>query len=159
MNPGARNVDMKKFIATLLLLTFAFGLHAADTGEWLTDFTAAKKKAKDENKPILALFTGSDWCPWCIKWEKEAFSKPEFKNYAKTNLVLLFVDFPDKKPLPKAQAKANDALQQKYKIDGYPTAVMLNADGKKLSSFGYEEGGVKSLLARIESARAGKVAK
>src|ERR1051326_1621983 len=106
---------MRKIVATILLLAFTLGLRA-ETGEWLTDYSAAKKRAKDENKPILMLFTGSDWCPWGIKWEKEAFSKPEFQNYAKTNLVLLLVDFPDKKPLPKAQARANEVLQEKYKI-------------------------------------------
>src|ERR1043165_6243714 len=149
---------MKKLIATFLLLTLTLGLRA-ETGEWLTDFSAAKKKAKEENKPMLMLFTGSDWCPWCIKGEKEAFSKAEFKDYAKKNLVLLFVDFPDKKPLPKAQQRANDALQQKYKIEGYPTVVMLDSEGKKLGSFGYEEGGAKTLLGQIASTRDAKVAK
>src|SRR5690349_19143489 len=104
---------MKRLIATLLLLAFTVGLRA-ETGEWLTDFSVAKKKAREENKPVLILFTGSDWCPYCMKWEKEVFSQPEFKEYAQKNLVLLLVDFPDKKPLPKAQARANDALQQKY---------------------------------------------
>jgi thioredoxin-related protein len=158
MNRAAPNVNMKKVFATLLLLAFTLGMRA-ETGDWLTDFSAAKKKAKEENKPVLMLFTGSDWCPWCIKWEKEAFSTPEFKEYAKKNLVLLLVDFPDKKPLPKAQQRANDALQQKYKIDGYPTVVMVDSAGKKLSSFGYEEGGPKVLLGRIDSTREGKVAK
>jgi thioredoxin-related protein len=158
MNRAVRNVDMKKLIATLLLVTFVVGLHA-ESGEWLTDFSVAKKKAKEENKPILALFTGSDWCPWCIKWEKEAFSQPEFKNYARTNLVLLFVDFPDKKPLPKAQARANEVLQQKFKIEEYPTVVMLDSNGKKLGSFNYLEGGPKVLFAKIESTGQTKAAK
>jgi thioredoxin-related protein len=149
---------MKKFIATLLLLTLTLGLRA-ESGEWLTDFSAAKKKAKDENKPILMLFTGSDWCPWCIKWEKESFSQTEFKEYAQKNLVLLMVDFPNKKPLPKAQQRANDALQDKFKIEEYPTVVMLDSNAKKLGKFNYTEGGPKALLGKIESTRDGKVAK
>ena len=149
---------MKKFIATFLLLAFTVGLHA-ESGEWLTDFSAAKKKAKEENKPLLMLFTGSDWCSWCIKWEKEAFSKPEFKEYAQKNLVLLMVDFPDKKPLPKAQLRANEALQDKFKIEGYPTVVMLDSNAKKLGEFNYTEGGPKALLGKIEATRDGKVAK
>jgi protein disulfide-isomerase len=149
---------MKRLIATLLLLAFTVGLRA-ETGEWLTDFSVAKKKAKEENKPVLILFTGSDWCPYCMKWEKEVFSQPEFKEYAQKNLVLLLVDFPDKKPLPKAQARANDALQQKYKADEYPTVVLLDSNAKKLGKFPYMEGGPKVLLGKIESAREGKVAK
>lgn len=157
MSRGALNADMKKFFATLLI--FAMTLAVRADAQWLTDFSAAKKKAKDENKPILMLFTGSDWCPYCIKWEKEAFSKPEFQDYAKTNLVLLFVDFPDKKPLPKAQARANDALQTRFKIEEYPTVVMLDSNGKKLGSFNYEEGGPKVLLGKIQATRDGKVSK
>jgi len=147
---------MKKFIAVFLLLVFVVGVRA-ESSDWLTDYSAAAKKARDEKKPILMLFTGSDWCPWCIKWEKEAFSTQEFKDYAKKNLVLLFVDFPDKKPLPKAQQRANDALQEKFKIEEYPTAVMLDSNGKKLGAFNYLEGGPKVLLGKIESTRDGKV--
>ena len=105
------------------------------------------------------LFTGSDWCPYCIQWEKEAFSQPEFKEYAKKNLVLLMVDFPEKKKLPKAQQKANDALLDKFKVEEYPTVIMLDSQSKKLGKINYQEGGPKVLLGRIESTRDGKVAK
>jgi thioredoxin-related protein len=149
---------MKKFLATVLLIALMVGARA-DSLNWVTDFSAAKKKAKEENKPILALFTGSDWCPYCIKWEKEVFSKPEFQDYAKSNLVLLVVDFPEKKPLPKIQQKANDALQQKFKIEEYPTVVMLDSKGKQTGSFTYTEGGPKVVLDKIESARGSSVAK
>jgi thioredoxin-related protein len=74
MNHAARNVRYEKTDRHTFACHFHVGLRA-ETGEWLTDFSAAKKKAKEENKPILMLFTGSDWCPWCIKWEKEAFSQ------------------------------------------------------------------------------------
>src|ERR1051325_3998342 len=149
---------MKKFFITLLLLALTLGLRA-ETSDWLTDFSAAKKKAKEENKPILMLFTGSDWCPYCIKWEKEAFSQTEFTEYAQKNLVLLLVDFPNKKPLPKAQQKANDALLDKFKVEEYPTVVMLDSKAKKIGSFNYVEGGPKVLLGKIDSTREGKVAK
>jgi thioredoxin-related protein len=149
---------MKKLIAALLVFTFTIGLHA-NTSDWLTDFSAAKKKAKEENKPILMLFTGSDWCPICVKWEKEAFTQVEFENYAKTNLVLVLVDFPEKKKLPKAQAKANDALLDKYKVEEYPTAVLVNAKGKKLAAYTYIEGGPNVLLGKIGSTLEGNVAK
>jgi protein disulfide-isomerase len=149
---------MKKILATILLLAFTLGLRA-ETGEWLTDFSAAKKKAKAENKPLLLLFTGSDWCPYCIQWEKEAFSKPEFQEYAKKNLVLVLVDFPEKKKLPKSQLRANEALQEKFKIEEYPTVVMLDSNAKKLGAINYTEGGPKALLGKIDATLDGKVAK
>src|SRR5688500_16562320 len=124
---------MKKLLSAFFVFALALTLRA-HSGDWLTDIEAAKKKAAAENKPILALVTGSDWCPACIKWEKEVFSTADFQNYAKTNLVLLLVDFPDKKPLPKAQQKHNDALLKKYDIEEYPTVVMLNGEGQKIKA-------------------------
>src|SRR5262245_28543716 len=150
---------MKKLIATLLLLSLVVSLRA-HSGDWLTDFEAAKKKAAAENKPILALFTGSDWCPACIKWEKDTFSKPEFQDFAKEKVVLLLVDFPEKKPLPKDQKKANEALMRKYNIEEYPTVLMLDSKGKKIGKrITYTEGGPNVLLGKIGSTLEGKVDK
>ena len=53
-------------------------LIAENSANWLTDFSEAKAKAKEEGKPILIDFTGSNWCGWCIKLKKEVFSKPAF---------------------------------------------------------------------------------
>jgi len=98
-------------------------------------------------------FTGSDWCPWCIKLTKEVFSQPEFADYAKKNLVLVEVDFPRKKKLSAEQKKANDALQQKYRIDGYPTIIVLNGEGKKIGELSYMPGGPKAFLAELEKVK------
>ena len=89
-------------------------------------------------------FTGSDWCGWCIKLNKEVFSKEEFADYAKKNLVLVEVDFPRRKKLSEEQKKANEALQEKYKIEGYPTLVVLNGDGKQVGKLGYSDAVVEN---------------
>jgi protein disulfide-isomerase len=83
-------------------------------------------------------FTGSDWCGWCIKLNKDVFSKPEFAKYAKENLVLVEVDFPREKEQSAELKKANQALQKQYQIKGYPTIIVLNGDGKTLGQLGYE---------------------
>ena len=109
---------------------------------WHHDYEAAKKLAKAEGKPIFINFTGSDWCGWCIRLEKEVFSKEEFQDYAKDNLVLVEIDFPEKKKQTDAVKAQNKALDKKFEIEGYPTLFLLDADGKKLSEdVGYREGG------------------
>ena len=118
--------------------------------EWLTDAAAAQAKAKAENKLVLLDFTGSDWCGWCIKLHNEVFSKPEFAEYAKKNLILVEVDFPRKKKLSAEQTKANGALQQKYKIEGYPTIIVLDGEGKQVDRLGYMPGGPKAFIAGLE---------
>jgi thioredoxin-related protein len=141
---------MKKLMLSLLMLAAVLPLSAAEKAEWLTDFPKAQAQAKAENKLLLMDFTGSDWCGWCIKLNKEVFSTPEFADYAKKNLVLVEVDFPNKKPQSAELKKANEALQEKYKIEGYPTVIVLNSEGKKVGELGYQDGGPKPFIAKLE---------
>jgi thioredoxin-related protein len=141
-----------KRIAIGLIAVWAWMQAGAAELEWMTDLPKAQAKAKVENKLVMLDFTGSDWCGWCIKLNKEVFSKPEFAEYAAKNLVLVEVDFPTKKQLPAELKKANEALQAKYKIEGYPTLVVLNGDGKKIGELGYVAGGPKAWIAEFEKA-------
>ncbi len=140
---------------SLVACGIALQLNAADSGkkgdlDWLTDVPKALAKAKQENKAVLLDFTGSDWCGWCIKLNKEVFSKPEFAEYAKKNLVLVEVDFPRHKKLSSSQTSANEALSQKYNIEGFPTIVLLSAEGKLAGKTGYVPGGPKPFIAELE---------
>jgi thioredoxin-related protein len=129
--------------------------------EWLTDYKKAQEEAKASNKPILVDFTGSDWCPPCILLQKELFSKPEFKDYASKNLVLLEVDFPDPggsraKAQPADLQKQNKDLAQQYQVEGFPTIILLNGDGQKLwQYFGYFADGPAAFIAQLEKLRKG----
>ncbi len=143
---------MKKFAMGLLAVLALLGVNAA-ASEWLTDLPKAQSKAKEEKRMVLLDFTGSDWCGWCIKLHNEVFSKPEFAEYARKNLVLVEVDFPRKKKLSAEQKKANDALQRKYEIDGYPTIIVLNGEGKKIGELGYMPGGPKAFIAELEKVK------
>jgi thioredoxin-related protein len=140
---------MKK-LAIALIACCALLRVSAEELQWMTDLPKAQAQAKKENKLVLMDFTGSDWCGWCIKLNKEVFSKPEFAEYAKKNLVLVEVDFPRKKELSGELKKANQALQEKYKIQGYPTIVVLNGEGKKIGELGYMPGGPKAFTAELD---------
>ncbi len=118
--------------------------------QWVTDLPKAQAKAKTENRLVLMDFTGSDWCGWCIKLNKEVFSKPEFVEYAEKNLVPVEIDFPRKKTQSAELKKANQQLQAKYKIEGYPTIIVLNGQGKKVGELGYQPGGPKAFIASLE---------
>lgn len=99
-------------------------------------------------------FTGSDWCPPCKALHKNVLTKPEFEAYARTNLVLVEVDFPNQKPQSEALKKANEALQAKFKVDGYPTVILLDAEGKELyRKSGYSGTTVKDFIAMLEKAK------
>ena len=127
----------------------------AAEAKWLTDLPTAQVQAKKENKQVLLDFTGSDWCGWCIKFNKEVLSTPEFAEYAAKNLVLVEVDFPRKKEQSAELKKTNSALGSKYKADGYPTFVVLNKHGKEIGrQEGYSAGGPKAFIAKLEGFKA-----
>jgi len=131
---------MKKLVAVGLVTGLTLLQAGAEELKWLTDLPKAQAQAKAEKKLVMLDFTGSDWCGWCIKLNKEVFSQPEFVDYAKKNLVLVEVDFPRKKEQSAEQKKANQDLQKKYQIEGYPTIIVLDGEGKKLGVLGYEPG-------------------
>src|SRR3989339_576822 len=100
----------------------------ADNLPWKENLDEALKTAQLENKTVLVNFTGSDWCIWCKRLNEEVFSKPEFAEYAEKNLVLVRIDFPRDKEQTQATKYYNQQLAAQFKIEGYPTIVLLRKD-------------------------------
>ena len=123
---------------------------------WLNDYKKAQEEAKANNKLLLLNFTGSDWCGWCIKFDKEVWSQPQFKDYARDNLVLVELDFPRRKDQPAEVKKQNLQLAQQYEVLGFPTIVVLKSNGEKLWQFdGYFPGGPEAFVAQLQKLRHG----
>jgi thioredoxin-related protein len=143
---------MKKIIIALLACCAIAQVRAAELN-WLTDLPKAEAQAKSENKLVIMDFTGSDWCPWCIKLDKDTLTQPEFVDYANKNLVPVLVDFPNQKPQSDDLKAANAALAKKYDVDGYPTLVVVKPDGSVVwKQVGYLDGGPKALIDALEAA-------
>ncbi len=143
---------MKNFISLLIALGLTLiGITASAESNWVTDYKKAQEDAKAGKKLMLLEFTGSDWCGWCMKLDKEVFSTPEFQNYASRNLILVKLDFPRRKPQTEALKKQNEQLAQKYGIQGFPTIIVLNGQGEKVGELGYMEGGPSPFLAKLET--------
>ena len=104
--------------------------YASAKAGWLVDLDEAYAASVKEGKPILANFTGSDWCGWCKRLDADVFSKPEFISWAEKNVVLLELDFPRYKQIPQKNQSQNAAMQQALGIRGYPTiwVVKLTKD-------------------------------
>ena len=118
---------------------------------WQTDVPKALAAAKSENKMVLLDFTGSDWCPACIRFDKDALNTDKFAAYAKEHLELVLLDFPESKPQDAGLKAANAALQKQYNVEGFPTYVLLNPDGKEIGrQLGYAPGGPEAFIAKLE---------
>ncbi len=146
----------RRVLFPVLALALGFFAGAASGAEWQTDYEQALATAKASNKCVLIDFNGSDWCGPCIEMKKVVFSKPAFTNYANKNLVLLDIDYPQKKVLPEKLTKQNKRLEKQYGIDrsGYPTVVLLDPNGKKLGQLeGYGGETPADVIAWVEKLR------
>lgn len=127
------------------------GEAAAAVGSWGEDYKQALVESKKSGKPILADFTGSDWCGWCIKLKKEVFDTPAFKEWAAKNVILLEVDFPNRKVQPPAVKQQNEALSKQFSIEGFPTVLIIDGAGKKIGELGYMDGGPEKWIAEFKN--------
>lgn len=146
-------MKFKILLAAALTMTSAL---AGGEG-WSPDFAASKKLAADGKKDLLVDFTGSDWCSWCIKLNKEVFSHDEFKTGVKDTFVLVELDYPrDKSKLSEATVKQNEELVKAYPIKGYPTILLLDPEGKPFAATGYQPGGPEKYVEQLNTLRAQK---
>jgi len=141
---------MKNVLLALMLA--AIPLHASDL--WSTNYEAAIKKAAAENRMVLLEFTGSDWCPPCKMQAKEVFDQPEFEKFAEENLVPVKLDFPRRSGQDPETRAANQALAEKFDIEGFPTVILLDSKGIELArEVGYQGGGVEGFIAWVEKSK------
>ena len=140
-----------KVILTTLALVLTAALATASNKDWATDLDAAFAKAKKENKGVLVEFTGSDWCPACIKIDKEVFAKKEFTSVASEDFVLVMVDIPEENK--ELQAK-NNLVADEYGVQAYPTVILFDAKSEEYARFfATEYPSVKEFLAHLKKVK------
>jgi protein disulfide-isomerase len=144
---------MKKIIVAVLLFVASYTVEAQEL-VWETNVNKAMEISNKTKKPLMLFFTGSDWCGWCIRLQKEVLKTPEFAAWAKENVVLVELDYPRRTPqTPEIQAQ-NSGLQQAFGIQGFPTVCFANGTNKEgkinfegLGQTGYVAGGPTAWLA------------
>lgn len=130
---------IKKLISILTIFSLTLSVGAQ---EWQTDLEAAMNLAQKENKEILLVFQGSDWCAPCIKLDREIWSSDEFTNYSKEHYILVKADFPRRKKnqLESELQEKNNKLAEKYNPNGYfPLVVIMDKEGHVLGKTGYKK--------------------
>lgn len=147
-NIQSKSEETMKKLSILVVVMLATVLSAApkvqedgaEKGAWTMDYEAAKAKAKETKTPLFVLFTGSDWCKWCKVMDDQVFSKPEWQEFAKANLFLAYIDFPqDEKLVPEKYKERNKKLQEEMDVDGYPTMILFDGEGKELERLQAEQ--------------------
>ena len=132
-------------LAALWSLALAGATRAGEEDLWTEDFNAALDTAEKDGKDLLLDFTGSDWCPWCMKLHDEVFKQDAFKQEAPKQFVLVTVDFPRQKP----GRAGNDLLQREFRVTGFPTLVLTDSKGRAYARTGYKAGGAEKFLKHL----------
>jgi protein disulfide-isomerase len=144
----------------LLGLAAAICLSASDLAladsSWETDLKKAQESAKTQKKLLFIDFTGSDWCGYCVRLDRDILSRPQFQEYASKNLVLMEVDFPRRKEQSHEIKMQNQRLARQYDIQGFPTIVVLDGEGQTVWRYdGYFSDGPEAFIAALEKLRKG----
>jgi protein disulfide-isomerase len=121
--------------------------------QWRTNFDAAVAEAKSSSKPLLVLFTGSDWCRCCIGLQKDVLSKPGFAEQLGDKYVFVEVDLP-MKGISEEQREKNKALQKKFQVSSFPTLMVVDPEtqrpiGKPI--IGYGGKGIADYIAQVNN--------
>lgn len=140
-------------LRAFILLVIALPLVVAAEGQWMTDFEAAKAKAKEEGKDLLIDFTGSDWCGWCIKLKEEVFDHESFVTGASKNFIFVELDYPKNKELDPKVVAQNEALREKFEVQGYPTILLASHEGVEYARTGYQPGGPEKYIEHLDGHR------
>ncbi len=145
----ARTVS-KSLPALFAAIILAAATSAPAAPGWQVSYAKAAAEAKKTGKLIMADFTGSDWCGWCIKLTNEVFKTPQFKKWAAEHVVPLYLDFPRRTPQSAALKKQNTALAKKYGVRGFPTVLFLTPDGGVVGRAGYVKGGPEAWIESVQ---------
>ena len=155
---------MKKLLLILLITIGTLAVQAQEKIEWHTDIKKAVKLSEESKKPLLLFFTGSDWCGWCIRLQKEVLKTPDFEKWAIENVILVELDFPRRTQQSIELKQQNAELNRFFKVRGYPTIWFANGSedsmGKinfeALGSVGYVAGGASEWIKKAEAVMASK---
>lgn len=134
----------------LALTAVSLSASHAEELVWLTDLEQAKQQAAAEKKSIFVDFTGSDWCVWCIRLDREVLAMPEFQKAAE-DFVFVKLDFPNDRTNQPAEERArNEELSKAYAVSGFPTVLLLDDQGRPFASTGYQAGGPEAYISHLD---------
>lgn len=136
------------------LFFFLFLTTIGYSQNWKTNFEETKAEALKENKNILLVFSGSDWCAPCIKLDNVVWKSEAFKKESEKNWVIYKADFPKKKAnqLSADQTENNKKLAEKYNRSGsFPLVLLLDKMGKVIGMTGFKNISANDYIQLIHS--------
>jgi len=159
-SPGrsARMTRRSLFLLAAVVLSWAFtraGLAADPSGVRFRTIDEGFAEARASGKPLLLYFT-ADWCPPCHSLELEVFHSSRFVRGIESDFVPVKVV--DRTREDGHNAPDVDALVRSARVTGFPTLVVVRADGiAAVRNVGYSSRGatlsfLREAVSRLEAA-------
>lgn len=132
----------KQYLFFLMLFVVScFSSAYAKEIKWYDNYEAASQASRDQSKPMVLFFTGSDWCGWCHKLESESLDTKEFSDAVGDKFIFVKLDYPMKRKLDEKTTASNQELKKRYDVRGFPTLIILDRNQKQIGVTGYKAGG------------------
>ena len=150
---GSNRSALLVFVAMVIVCLFGVTSILANEDEesnWTTDAEAASEIAQQEHRDMLLLFTGSDWCPPCIKLEEQILSQAGFSEKATESFVLVKFDFPQNTPISRELELQNSEWASRFGVEGFPTLVLLDHTQKPYAFTGFRDESPDAYLAHLD---------
>lgn len=152
---------MKKIVGLFLIGFLCIGIGSISSQEqeekgkfyyeWSTNIIDSAEKAVEEEKLLFVYFAGSDWCPHCMRYEKEVLGSPIFRRYLNENFEPILLDSPRYREISEEQIAYTQSKLTEYEIEGFPTIVIMNTDAEEIARLGYGGGGANKFIKEIKS--------
>ncbi|HEX5169645.1 MAG TPA: thioredoxin family protein [Cyclobacteriaceae bacterium] len=136
----------------LLLAVFTGILNSECAAQILDDAELAFQSSCENQRPVLIVFAGSDWCAPCIRFERKVFTQKEFADFASQKIVVYEADFPQRKKLSKSTRQKNDDLAEQYNPKGtFPYFVLVRPDRSVITALMYDDESVQAFINKIST--------
>lgn len=119
-------------VPALAALLLAAG-PAAAAERWLSSYEDALASAEQSGRPILTVFTGSDWCVHCRTLEEKVLSTEIFSRWAAERVILLMIDLPQQ-GISQEERQARSKVCIKYGVRSFPSTVLIAPDGARITT-------------------------
>ncbi len=157
MTRGKARMQIKQVVlaagrqSVLTLLLALAAVAARGETHWLTEYSAALEAAEKTGRPILTVFTGSDWCQHCRTLEQNVLETETFRTWAEDRVVLLMIDLPQQ-GISLDERKARSRVCLKYGVRSFPSVVLVAPDGAAITTqAGYHGQGPEAWVATMET--------
>ncbi|MFI5135604.1 MAG: thioredoxin family protein [Chitinophagales bacterium] len=138
---------IKKILAFIFIFSCAINFLQAQQRSVID---SAFSIAAEKNKNVLLIFSGSDWCAQCIRFEKKFLNDPGFIQFVDSNLVLITADFPQAKKQSSEIKKQNEELAERYNPSGkFPLILLLSPNRSVLGELDYRNENPAEFIAMI----------